>query len=633
MRAVCDMNRKGMLFLLVFFLTFTLPGMATGPFRFVVLSDVHINVLTPSATEDLRSSVQQINATDSIDFVLVTGDIADEGDGASLTVAKQELDKLKQPYYIILGNHDTKWSESGVTDFKRIFGYERFKFEYKGFIFIGFNTGPIIRMALGHVAPEDLDWIKQELEYNGTNGKPVFLVTHYPMLQGDVDNWYEVTDEVRNYPIEAFIGGHYHVNKYMEYEGIRGIINRSSLRDKSKVSGYNEYDITSDSILVYEHKVGQPRHRWLSLPLLQNFSAAQGKQWPRPDFSMNDRYKEVTEQWTTESRVGIYGSPACDKKFVYTGDNLGNVICYSADKGFEQWRYVCGGRILGTPAVGDGVVVAGSADNRIVGVNAKTGKLMWSVKTEAPVLGAVNIVKGIAYVGASDHIFRAIDVKDGRIVWSYNGVKGYVETMPLVTKDKVIFGAWDNTLYALDRTSGAEVWKWQGGHPGMHYSPAAVWPVAAHGKVFIADPERALTAIDINTGKTVWRTKQSMVRETIGLSKDKSRIYSKTMNDSVVCYSAKDDTPREIWAANVGFGYEHAPSMQVEKQGVVFGSTKEGLIYALDAKTGKVYWIHKIANTLINTVVPMSRSRIYFTNSNGTVGELEIDNKIYTSKK
>ena len=37
------------------------------------------------------------------------------------------------------------------------------------------------------------------------------------------------------------------------------------------------------------------------------------------------------------------------------------------------------------------------------------------------------------------------------------------------------------------------------------------------------------------------------------------------MNDSVVCYSTISDTPKEIWASNVGFGYEHAPSMQMEK--------------------------------------------------------------------
>ena len=77
------------------------------------------------------------------------------------------------------------------------------------------------------------------------------------------------------------------------------------------------------------------------------------------------------------------------------------------------------------------------------------------------------------------------------------------------------------------------------------FSPAAVWPVAADGKVFITDPERAMTAIDLETGETIWRTKRSMVRETIGLSEDQKRIYSKTMNDSIVCYSTKVTAPHQ----------------------------------------------------------------------------------------
>jgi hypothetical protein len=55
------------------------------------------------------------------------------------------------------------------------------------------------------------------------------------------------------------------------------------------------------------------------------------------------------------------------------------------------------------------------------------------------------------------------------------------------------------------------------------------------------------------------------------------------MNDSIVCYATQGNQPIEIWASDVGFGYEHAPSMPVEKDGVVFGSTKSGLIFALDA--------------------------------------------------
>ena len=78
----------------------------------------------------------------------------------------------------------------------------------------------------------------------------------------------------------------------------------------------------------------------------------------------------------------------------------------------------------------------------------------------------------------------------------------------------------------FNKNTGEELWKWTGGLTRMHFSPAAVWPVAANGKVFITDPQRAMTAIDLATGETIWRTYQSTVRETIGLSADKKRVYS-----------------------------------------------------------------------------------------------------------
>ena len=256
-------------------------------------------------------------------------------------------------------------------------------------------------------------------------------------------------------------------------------------------------------------------------------------------------------------------------------------------------------------------------------MNAEDGTLLWKIEAEEPVLGAVTIDNGIAYIGASDHTFRAIDIRTGKLIWAYTGVKGYIETRPLVEGDKVIFGAWDNTLYALSKKEGKELWKWTGELTRMHFSPAAVWPVAANGKVFITDPQRAMTAIDLETGETVWRTFQSTVRETIGLSADKERIYSKTMNDSIVCFSTKGNKPDQLWSSNVGFGYEHAPSMQVEKDGVMFGSTKGGLIFALEPLTGKILWKHKTGNSLISTVVPINRHQVLFTATGGETGLLE----------
>ncbi len=600
---------------------------AGEPFRFALLTDIHIDINAPNPTQDLHNSVDQINQSDSIDFILVTGDIADKGDGASLRLAKQELDRLQRPYYIVQGNHDQKWSESGCLDFKHIFGYERFKFEHRGYLFLGFPSGPLMRMALGHVAPEDIDWVVEELKKNGTDGKPVFLVSHMPMLPEDVDNCFDVTDAVRSFPVQAFLNGHYHRNRFETYDGIPGFVNITNLRQKGHTAGqYNEYDVTADSLIAYTHPVGLPRYRWAAIALGQRLGPAAVATSPlRPDFSVNEAYPMVKETWQVALRAGIYSSPAVDKQRIVVADNLGRLTCFD-HQGRQRWQYTTGARIIGTPAIGRGVVVAGSADGFIYGLDARQGTLRWKVRTQRPVVSAVTIRGGIAYVGSGDHIFRAIRVKDGTILWSRQGIRGYVETRPLVNRRMVVFGDWANTVYALRRKDGNPLWEWNTGRTDMHYSPAGVWPVEAHQKVFVVDPRRVLTAIDARDGHEIYATKQSVVRESIGISKDRKRIYAKTMRDSVVCYSALDNHPRQLWACHVGFGYEHATVMLPEKDGVVFSSTKNGLIFAIEAKTGRLLWKHKVSNTLVNTVVPLSRNIVLYTDEDGFLGKLSINN-------
>ena len=442
-------------------------------------------------------------------------------------------------------------------------------------------------------------------------------------MKGDVDNWYAVTDAVRKYDIRAFIGGHYHTNRLADYDGIPAFICRSTLRGGEPFGGYSEFEVTADSVIVYERKIGAGPQRWGAYSLKDTYFTADTAGYVRPDFSINARYGRVKETWMTPIGNAIYSSPVlCDGR-VYVGDDLGLLNCLDAADGRLLWRFAAKNRIIGTPAAADGTVVFGSADGNIYGIDAKKGKLRWKVETSEAVLGAVTIDGGVAYVGCSDRTFRAIDVRTGREVWTFTGTNGYVETRPLVYDGKVIFGAWDDRLYALDRSDGRLLWSWSDGRRGMHYSPAAVWPVATAGRIFIAAPDRVLSAIDASTGRTLWRTAESTVRETVGLSEDSSKVYSKTMRDSVVCFSTRGDRSEKLWASYVGFGYEIAPSMPQEKDGVVFGSTMNGEVYALDASDGSVLWRHKVDNSLISTVVPLDRNRCLFTSSAGIVGLLE----------
>lgn len=587
------------------------------PFRFAQITDIHLNPNNPNPTEWLLRSVAQINATDSLDFVLVTGDIADYGDRKTIEKVKTCLDLLKYKYYIILGNHETTWSDSGCMAFSETFGSERFEFVHNGILFLGFNTGPFMRMAYGHVVPQDITWLKQRMDKWGKD-KPVILVTHYPLTKGDVDNWYDVTDAIRPYNIRLMIGGHYHQNRNLRYDGIPGILMRSNLADENGKPGYGIYDVTADSIKVYTQNIGAPRKEWATFSLKDNLFDHNGKAEEYPDYSVNKQFG-AKEKWCVKGEAGVYSSPFKEGKRLLVGDDMGKLKAYNINNGKLLWQFSAGKRIVGDCAAADGIVVFGSADSTVYGLNSADGKMIWKLKTQGPVLGAVRIDNGVAYVGASDHKFRAIDIKTGKLVWEYANVTGYIVARPLVVAGKVIFGAWDNTLYALNTNDGSEAWKWKGGKDGMHFSPASVWPVCSGGRVFIAAPDRYLTAIDLNTGKTIWRTNASVVRESIGLSADGTMVYGKTMNDSVVSFSTVGDTPKEIWSSNVGFGYEHAPSMPLESNGTVFGGTCSGLVYAVDAKTGALKWKYKIGNSLVNTVLPLSAKEVAVTSSDGTV--------------
>jgi outer membrane protein assembly factor BamB/calcineurin-like phosphoesterase family protein len=588
-------------------------------FRFALFTDLHITDKSPTPGEDLRNAVKQVNATQGLEFVIVSGDITENGDRQSLQAAKAILDDLRMPYHIVPGNHDTKWSESGATDFNLIYGSDYFRFEHNGFLFLGFNTGPVIRMAEGHIAPQDINALSRDLKKWGKK-KPVIITTHYPLQKGDVDNWYEATELLRKYNVRAILGGHHHTNRLCAYDGIPAFINRSTLRAGEPAGGYTVFEVTGDSVIAYNRTTGSGElQRRGGYSLHRKYNTADASPFERPDYSLNDQYPFVQEVWRKQLGAAIYASPVKSENNIYIGDDTGVFHCLDANTGKANWRYKTGKRIVGTAAVSDNRVVFGSTDKKIYCLNATTGKLLWTVDASEAVLGAATIDGSTVYIGASDGIFRAIGLYSGKPVWTYAGVEGYIETRPLVYGNKVIFGAWDNNLYALRKSDGALLWKWNGNHTRMHYSPAAVWPVATGGKVFITAPDRFMTAIDVETGREIWRTGRSMVRETVGLSEDSTRVFSKTMRDSVVCFSAENSTVEKIWTTFVGYGYEFAPSMPQEKDGVIFGSTMTGEIFAIESLTGKLLWRRKVSNSLVNTVLPLSRNSCLYSCSDGSV--------------
>ena len=158
----------------------------------------------------------------------------------------------------------------------------------------------------------------------------------------------------------------------------------------------------------------------------------------------------------------------------------------------------------------------GSVDGNIMGINAADGKVMWRIKTGRPVL-AEGIAEGdFVYIGG-DRTFYKINALNGNIIWRYTDVGDLIQGSPALSGTALIFGAWDRHLYCLDKTTGSLRWKWNNGKPQKLYSPGNITPVCSDNKVFIVAPDRFMTALDLKTGKEIWRTNRHQVRESMGI--------------------------------------------------------------------------------------------------------------------
>lgn len=599
-------------------------------FKFAVISDLLIDPSNPEPLEDLRSVVEDINkgdSGDSIRFVLVLGNITAQGDRASMEVVKMELDKLNMKYYAVSGTNETKWSPSGSTDFSKIFGSERFDFEYEGFRFFGFATGPIVRNMEGHVDVDDIFWLNQQLSKK-TN-QPTIVATHYPLALNEVDNWYEATDVLRLYNVKAILSGKLRRNIKTTFDNIPAFVNMSTLRDRyHKISSYNIYTVsmTNGKISAAERKV-DPYLRpiiWAEYMLGTRYYEKSIGRLKRPDYSINNKYPKIKIVWSRNIFQPAYSSPAMNSNKVFFGDDNGILYAFEADRDNELWRYKSGARIVGTPAATNKVVVFGSADKTIYGLDASSGAVLWQHSTSAAVLGSATIEGNTAYIGGGDGLY-ALDINSGALKWHFSGAQGHIEAKPLIHNGKVIFGAWDEHLYALNKNDGSLAWKWQSPTKGVRNSPAAVWPVATADKVFFVAPDGYTTALNVENGEQIWRTNEFPGSESIGISEDGLRLYVKTVKDEVLAYytASTDPDPILMWMTNVGYGGDNSTSMLIEKGGTLYGSTKNGVIFALNGKNGILMWQHKLNNSFIGTVLPVNAHRCYYVTSQGSIGLLE----------
>lgn len=598
---------------LLFVLIVALVATAASAQRIAVLSDIHI---TPGNASEprLREAVREINAA-PFDIVIMAGDLTNEGSDAELKNVKSILDSISHPLYVIPGNHETTWSQSATKTFFDLWGNDRFVAEVDSLIIVGIGCGPYMKMGDGHIKTEDLAWLRATLDERMAPGKRVLSINHYP-LNYDLDNMPQYVALLQGYPVIGHINGHYH--RWIPYEAgdVKGAIPGVMVRALDMHGGdygYSIVEIDGDWVHVYNKELGKapvPKYAFAAATTHVPVEY-KAQEWTSPaGFA-------VEKVWTDSASV--FTRLAIDADNVYFGNSLGDVKAVGKADGRRKWSVPTGASVFSRPVVLDGGKIAFPAATGIFIVDRDGKKVKQLPSREGPYV-ADGLVTPRGWIQGGYKRIELRNPKSGAVKWTYDSLFNYCQAAPAVDGDDLVFGAWDTNLRCLGLRDGKLRWVWNNGKSANLLGPGNVVPVIAGDKVIIVAPDRFMTAIDRRIGKTLWRDNSHRYREALGHSEDGARVYAKTMDGELVAVDALAPDFRELWTVDMGLGYEHAPCIVLEKDGVVYAGSRRGIVTAVDPEARKVLWQLPLGVSEVNGIdLDPTTGDVYVSLVEGTI--------------
>ena len=311
-----------------------------------------------------------------------------------------------------------------------------------------------------------------------------------------------------------------------------------------------------------------------------------------------------------------------DKKTIYFGNSLGYAKSIDKKSGKLLWSIPTGASLFARPVVAGKYVVIPSAAKELLWVNPKTGEIIQRNASDGAYVADGVYIDNALYIGGYNK-FEKWDAKTRKLIWRYEALNNYCQAAPVVDGNDVIFGAWDTYLYCLDAKTGQLKWKWNNGKSRNQLGPGNVVPVVTRERIYIVAPDRYMTAIDRKTGKTIWRNNEHKYRESLGCSEDGTRVYAKTMDGELVAVDATTGEFKKLWVVDLKLGYEHAPCIVAEKDGIVYAGSRRGLVVAVNPQTQSVIKTFFLGKSETNGIdIDPTSGNVYTSLIEGTIFKL-----------
>lgn len=231
------------------------------------------------------------------------------------------------------------------------------------------------------------------------------------------------------------------------------------------------------------------------------------------------KFEAGRQVWRISTGQVLSGGVGCDGKVVVVGTPKGEVLAFDAATGRESWKARASSEILAAPVVADGLAIVRSGDSRIFGFEVADGKRRWVYQRSTP---ALSLRSNVGVVAAGRHTLAgfpggkllAIANNNGAAVWEVTVAlpRGATElervadvtSLPVVSGNMVCAAAFQGRVACFDAGSGNTLWS-------RDMSSSAGLDID-NRYVYVADDKGAVHALDRNSGASVWKQDKLAMR-------------------------------------------------------------------------------------------------------------------------
>jgi eukaryotic-like serine/threonine-protein kinase len=286
-------------------------------------------------------------------------------------------------------------------------------------------------------------------------------------------------------------------------------------------------------------------------------------------YSPADRFKSAREMKEALLALGTQNRPA--------GLQSGSTVRINLNSDVKPvWSFSCEDEIRGSLCYHKGVIYAGSYDHNLYTLEASGGKFLWKYPTDGGIVSKPAISGDQIYFGSEDHRLHVVSTCSGGVTWTYF-TDGPVRSSPHIAEGHVMIGSDDGYLHAINNLSGRHVWKTEVG------APIRSTPLVYQESILFGTEDGNLCCLDFR-GIIKWRFKAKRAITSSAVVSD-GLVYFSSLDATLYAIEAR--TGWVIWRFRLGKGSISTPYVT---GGMVFVGSADGNIYCVDAHSSKEIW-------------------------------------------